>query len=143
MRQAQADAASARLRDALRLDDEERAYLASLELATAWRNRSPHRAMQATWGWLALLGVVAAFVAWTLAADSFGAALAAASQVGLGTVLLTTALGLLLGLGEALIALATNPVLGLSQPLLALLALALLFWPRVKPAPHYPQGVRS
>ena len=140
--QAQWHAAGARLRAALRLDEDERAYLASLELAATWRTRSASTA-EAAWGWLALVGVLAAFLAWTVAAQPIGAAVAAALQVGLGTVLLTTALGLLLGVGQALIALATNPVLGLSQPLLILLALALLFWPRLKPAPHHPQGVRS
>ena len=137
--QAQSRADGARLRAALGLDEDERAFLASLELAAAWRTRSA-RATGAAWGWLALVSVVAGFCAWTLVAQPVGAALEAALRVGLGTVLLTTALGLLLGVGQALIDLSTNPVLGLSQPLLALLALALLFWPRRKPAAHYSQG---
>jgi hypothetical protein len=60
----------------------------------------------------------------------FGSALAAAAQVGVGTVLLHSALGLAFSLGVALLDLIRNPALGLSQPLLALLALALLIWPR-------------
>src|SRR6266508_3589296 len=54
---------------------------------------------------------------------------AAAAQVGLGTVPLQPALGLVFGLGQALLDLIRHPALGLSQPLLALLALALLVWP--------------
>jgi hypothetical protein len=135
-------AISASLQAALDLDQDERAYLAGLDLAATWRTR-PAGTTDAPWGWLALVGVVAAFIAWAVAAQSFGLALAAASEVGLDTVLLTTALGLLLGVGQAVIELSTNPALGLAQPLLALLALALLFWPRITSAPHYLQGVHS
>ena len=80
--------------DALRLDEDERDYLSRLELAAAWQARSASPA-GAPWGWLALLGVVAAFVAWSVAAPLFGAALDAANQVGLSTVLFTNALGLM------------------------------------------------
>jgi hypothetical protein len=135
-------AAAPQLGAALQLDEDERAYLASLDLAASWRTRSAS-AGEVAWGWLALLGVIAAFVAWSVAGQPVGAALGVASQVGLSTVLLTTALSLLLGAGRLVVDIATNPALGLSQPLLAVLALALLFWPRIKSAPHYLQGVHS
>jgi hypothetical protein len=135
-------AASASIGAALALDQDERAYLASLDLAGTWRTRSAH-STDARWGWLALLGVVSAFIAWTVAAQPFGAVLGTANQVGLSTVLVTNAIGLFLGAVRSLIDVSTNPALGLSKPLLALLALALLFWPRLQAAPHYLQGVRS
>jgi hypothetical protein len=128
--------------EALALDQDERAYLSNLDLAGAWRARST-QTTDARWGWLALFSVVAGFVAWAVAVQPIELLLAVANQVGVGTVLLTTALGLLLGVGRSLIEVSTSPALGLSQPLLALLALALLFWPRLKSAPHYLQGVRS
>jgi anti-sigma factor RsiW len=140
--QRQWQASDARLRTALDLDQDERAYLASLDLANIWRTRSV-RATDWHLGWLALFGVVAAFVAWTLAAPLVDEVLLAASLVGLGNVLLTTVVGLLLSAGQAVIELSTNAALGLSQPLLALLALALLFWSRVRPAAHPLEGVRS
>ena len=115
------------LHAALALDADERAYLASLELASSWRS-SPAAAL--SWGWIALAGVVAGFVAWWVAAPMFGSALAAADQVGLSTVLLYAAFGLFVNLGQALFDVIRNPALGLSQPLLALLALALLIRPR-------------
>jgi putative zinc finger protein len=132
----------ARLQAALDLDQDERTYLASLNLADTWRTQSAN-ATEARWGWLALFAVVAAFIAWTVAAQPFGEVLATANQVGLGTVLLTSALELLLGVGQSLIDLSTYPALGLTQPLLALLALALLFWPRITSVPKYLQGVHS
>ena len=115
------------LHAALALDADEVAFLSGLELASGWRT-SP-AAGAPSWGWLALLGVVAGFVAWWVAAPVFGAALAAAAQLGVGTVLLYAALGVVFGLGQALLELIRNPALGWSQPLLALLALALLVWP--------------
>ena len=130
------------LRAALDLDQEERAYLASLDLAATWRVRS-NSVAESAWGWLAFLVVVAAFIGWTVAAQPFGDLLATANQVGLNTILVSTALRLLLGLGQLLIDFTTSPVLALSQPLLIVLALALLFWPRMTSAPHYLQGVRS
>jgi hypothetical protein len=60
----------------------------------------------------------------------FSSAAAIAAQVGLVSVLLNAALGLVFGLGQALLEVIRHPALGLSQPLLALLALALLVWPR-------------
>jgi hypothetical protein len=140
--QRQQQAASARLRAALDLDQDERAYLASLDLASRWRTRST-RAADSRLGWLALFGVVTAFVAWTLAAPLLDQALTVASLVGLGTVLLTTAVTVLLGASQAVIAFSLNPALGFTQPLLALLALALLFWPRARPAAHHLEGARS
>ena len=116
------------LHAALALDDEELAYLSGLKLASSWRI-SPGTAA-VSWSWIALAGVVTGFAAWLLAAPIFGSALAAAAQVGVGTVLLHGALELAFGLGVALLELIRNPALGLSQPLLALLALALLVWPR-------------
>ena len=140
--QARGQASAALLRDALQLDADEQTYLASLDLAAPWRARAASPAA-APWGWLALLGVVATFVAWALFAETAGQALALASLVGVSTVLLTTLIELLLSVGQALIALSTNPLLQLSQPLLALLAVALLFLPRRLVAVHHPQGVRS
>ena len=65
-----------------------------------------------------------------MAGPSVGSALALAIRVGMGTVLLNAALGLVFSVGQALLDLVRNPVLGLSQPFLALVALGLLFWPR-------------
>jgi hypothetical protein len=123
-----AHALDAELHAALALDAEELAYLSGLELASIWRT-SPAAAALA-WGWIALAGVVAGFAAWWVAAPMFGSVVAAAVQVGLGTLLLHAALGLVFSLGQALLDLIRNPALGLSRPLLALLALALLVWPR-------------
>jgi hypothetical protein len=129
------------LADALRLDQDERAYLANLDLAGTWRARSAN-APDARWGWLALIGVVGAFLVWTAGLEPFGEILATANLVGLSTILVSAAVGFLVSSSEALIDIATNPALGLSQPLLALLALGLLFWPRIKSAPRLMQGVR-
>jgi hypothetical protein len=135
-------AAATSMRAALDLDQSERAYLATLDLGGTWRNQAAP-ATDSPWGWIALIGVVAAFIAWTVSAQPFGDVFATANQVGLGTFLLTNAVELLLGAVRALIDVSTNPVLALSQPLLAVLALALLFWPRMKSAPQYLEGVRS
>ena len=116
------------LNAALSLDAEERAYLAGQELRSTWRTSPASTTL--SWGWIALVGVVAGFAAWFVAAPMFGAAVAAAVQVGLGTLLLSAALSLVFSLGQVLFDLIRNPALGLSQPLLALLALALLVWPR-------------
>lgn len=123
-----AHALDAELHAALALDAEELGYLRDLELASTWRT-SP-AAAAVSWGWIALAGVIAGFVAWLVAAPMFGWAVAVAAQVGVGTVLLSAAIGLVFNLGLALLELIRNPALGLSQPLLALLALALLAWPR-------------
>jgi hypothetical protein len=128
---------------ALDLDGEERDFLASLDLASTWRNAEAVSPSDARWGWLALLGVVGAFVAWSVAAQPVGNVLGLANLVGLGTILLTTSVGGILAAGQALIEVSTSPALSLSLPLLALLGLALLFWPRIKSAPQYLQGVRS
>ena len=135
-------AASSLLHSALDLDQDERAYLSSLDVAGSWRAASAP-AVDPRWGWLALLAVVAAFFTWTVAVQPFSALLDTANQVGLGTVLLSNAGGLLFGAAQTLINLSTNPALSLSQPLLAVLALTLLFWPRITSAPHFLQGVRS
>jgi anti-sigma factor RsiW len=121
-------ARDAELHAALALDADERAYLSGLELAATWRT-SPATAARA-WGWIALAGVVAAFVAWLVLPPIFGSVVAAAVQVGVDTLLLNAALGLVFGLSLALIDLIRSPTLGLSQPLLALFALTLLIWPR-------------
>jgi hypothetical protein len=134
--------AGKRLRAALPLDEGERAYLVSLNLAAPWRSRSVG-ARGASWGGLALFCVVAAFVAWTVAAQPFELALAGANLVGLSSILLTNLLGLVLALGQLIVDLSTNPALALSQPLLALLGLALLFWPPLKPAAHETKGIHS
>lgn len=132
------------LRAALDLDEDERAYLARLDLAARWRALAQtETATDSRWGWLALLGVAAAFIGWTFAAEPLGDLLAVANQIGLSTVLLTTAVRLVLDAGVSLFDISTNPALGLSEPLLAVLALALLFWPRIKSVPHTPQGVPS
>jgi hypothetical protein len=119
---------SAELHAALALDAEELAYLSGLEMASTWRTSPAAAAL--SWSWIALAGVVAGFAAWWVVAPMFASAVPAAAQVGLGTLLLHAALGLVFSLGEALLDLTRNPALGLSQPLLALLALALLVWPR-------------
>jgi hypothetical protein len=124
------------LRAALALDEDERAYLSGLDLAGTWR-RGAASTVDARWGWLALFAVVTAFGAWAVAAQFFGDVLSTANEVGLSTVLLTSAVGLLLGASQTVIEISTSPALGFSQPLLGLLALALLLWPK------YLQGVRS
>jgi anti-sigma factor RsiW len=123
-----AHALGAELHAALALDTEELAYLRRLELVSTWRTSPAAAALP--WGWIALAGVVAGFAAWLVAAPMFGPAIAAAAQIGVGTVLLNAAFRLLFSLSVALLDLIRNPALGLSQPLLALLALALLVWPR-------------
>ena len=126
-----AHALDTELHAALALDAEERAYLAGLELAAPWRTGPAAPALSwVSWGWIALAGVVGGYAAWLVAAPLFGSALATAAQVGLGTVPLHLALGLVFSLGQALLDLIRHPALSLSQPLLALLALALLVWPR-------------
>jgi hypothetical protein len=132
----------ASLHVALDLDQDERAFLTSLDLSAGWRNRTS-KTLAAHWGWLAVVSVVTAFIAWTLTIQPFGDLLATADQVGLSTFLLTNVVGLLLGIAQFLIDISTNPALSLSQPLLAVLALTVLFWPRIKSAPQYLQGVRS
>jgi anti-sigma factor RsiW len=122
-----AHALETELHAALALDAEELAYLSGLGLASRWRT-SPAAAL--SWGWIALAGVVGGYAAWLVAAPVFGSAVAAAAPVGLGTVPLHLAIGLVFGLGQALLDVIRHPALGLSQPLLALLALALLVWPR-------------
>src|SRR6266849_1922473 len=116
------------LHAALALDAEELAYLSGLELASTGRTSPATAAL--SWGWSALAGVVAGFAAWLVAAPMFGAALTMADQVGVGTVLLNAAFGVVFSIVEALLDLIRNPALGLSQPVLGLLALALLVWPR-------------
>jgi hypothetical protein len=134
--------AATSLRTRLALDQDELAYLANLSLSSAWRNRLA-TSTDARWGWLALFGLVAAFITWTVAAYPITAAIDTANQLGLATILVTTAVGALLGVAEALLQLSTNPALALSQPLLALLALALVLWPRIGSAPTFLEGVRS
>ena len=121
------DGFGAELHTALALDAEELEYLSGLELASTWRIAPATAAL--SWGWIALIGVVAGFAAWFIAAPVIGPAVAVAVQVGAFTVLLNAALGLVVGLGQALLDVIRSPALGLAQPLLALLALALLFWP--------------
>jgi anti-sigma factor RsiW len=116
------------LHAALSLDDNEVAYLSGLELAATWRAAPTTPAP--SWGWIALAGVVAGFVAWLVVAPTFGWALATAVQIGLATVVLNAALTLVFIVVQILFEVVRNPALGLSQPLLALLALALLIWPR-------------
>jgi anti-sigma factor RsiW len=142
VQQARWQADNLSLRSALELDHDERAYLANLDLATTWRAQAAP-STDARWGWLALLGIITAFIAWTIAAQPFGELLGTANLFGLGTVLLTNAVTLLLGVATSLIDVSTNPALGLAQPLLAVLALTVLFWPRIASAPRYLQGVRS
>jgi uncharacterized membrane protein (DUF485 family) len=122
-----ARALDSQLHAALALDAEDLAYLARQELSSTWRSSS---AQAPLWAWIALFGVVAGCAAWFVAAPLFGSAVALGVQVGLGTVLISAALSLVLSVGQALFDLTRNPALGLSQPLLALLALALLIWPR-------------
>jgi anti-sigma factor RsiW len=115
-------ALDANLHAALALDTDELAYIATVQL---WRP-----APAPWWGWIALVSVVAGFVAWLLVAPSFGSALGLALQVGIGSVLLNAVLSLVFTVGQAFLDVIRNPVLGWSQPLLALLALALLVSPR-------------
>jgi hypothetical protein len=117
----------AELHAALALDAEELAYVSGLDLASSWRT-SP--AAAAAWCWIALAVVIAGFAVWLVAARLFGSALGVAFQVGLGTLPLYAALGLVFSFGQALLELIRNPALGLTQPLLALLAIVLLVWPR-------------
>src|SRR5262249_44646916 len=85
---------------ALALDGEERDSLASLGFAATWRTPAAS-ASEARWGWLALLGVVSAFLAWSFAAQPIGDVLGLASLVGLGTILLTTTVGWMLAASQA------------------------------------------
>ena len=138
----QPDELTRELRGALALDEGERAYLARIDLAASWRTRRAN-ATDSHLGWLALFGVLAAFLVWSVAAQPVGQVLSTASNLGASTVLLTSALGAVLYTSESLIHLATNPALSLTQPLLALLALALLLLPRLSSATNSLQGVRS
>ncbi len=132
------------LRAALDLDQDERAYLAGLDLAGTWRRRPlPTTAMDARGGWLALIAVVTAFITWSLAGPSVADVLAVANVVGLTTFVVTNLIEILVGLIQTFVEFAATPSLGLSQPLLALLALVLLFWPRITSATHFLQGARS
>jgi len=128
------------LREALDLDQDERAYLASLDLASTWRQEAT--TADARWGLLALLGVVGAFIAWSVASPFARDAFALANLVGLSTFVVTNVVGLLGGLSQTFVGLATAPSLGLSQPFLALVAVVVLLWPRITSAPHFLQGVR-
>jgi len=130
------------LRDALDLDQEERNYLASLNLASPWRQQSA-TVTDARWGWLALIGVVTAFITWSLAGPIVSADFDFANRIGLSTFVVTNVVEWLGRIGETFIGVATAPGLTLSQPLLAVVALAVLFWPRLVAAPHFLQGVRS
>jgi hypothetical protein len=114
---------------ALALDADERRYLARLTLAAPWRT-SAAAAPALSWGWIALAGVIGGFAAWMAAAPLYGEQVAAAVEIGLGSVPLSLALDLVFNLGRALFRLTQLPALGLAQPLLALVALALLLWPR-------------
>ena len=98
---------TAELHAALALDAEELAYLRAWGWPRRWRT-SP-AASAVNWGWIALAGVVAGFVAWWVAAPTFGFASATAAQVGVGTVLLNAALVFLFSLGQALFELSRNP----------------------------------
>ena len=124
---AAADELGAELHTALALDAEELAFLADLTLAAQWRAAT---AVSPAWELIALVGVVAGFIAWLLVAPVIGPAVSIAVQVGVLSVLVNAFVGLVLGVGQTFLDLIRNPALGWSQPLLALLALALLFWPR-------------
>jgi anti-sigma factor RsiW len=115
------------LHASLALADEELAYLSNLQLASAWQ-ASPSSA--SAWGWIALIGVVAGFLAWLFVAPTAVAAIVLADQVGLSSVALHAVAVFVFDLGRTLLEIIASPALGFSQPLLALLALALLFWPR-------------
>ena len=117
------------LHQALALDADELQFLAELDLAATWRDRVATATAPSGW-WIALLGVVAGFVAWMVAAPSIGWLVNTAAQVGVLTLLVNTVLTVLFSLGQAVFELIGNPYLGWTQPLLALLALALLAWPR-------------
>src|SRR5579864_7152908 len=128
------------IRAALELDQEERTYLSTLNLAASWRAQRTH-ASQTAWGWLALFGVISVFAAWSLVIHPFTDMFDAADVVGFGAFALTTLVGLLFEAGQSLTDVAMNPALGLIQPMLLVLALAILFWPRITSVPHYLQGV--
>src|SRR5690348_6788655 len=96
------------LRAALDMDQDERAYLIDLKLAARWRAQ-PAAAQDSAWGWIALLGVVSAFVAWSFVFQPFTNLVDMANVVGFGTVLLTSLVGLLLSLIGSFIDVATNP----------------------------------
>ncbi len=121
------------LADALDLDEEEHAYLASLDLTRTWRERTAS-ATDSRWGWLALIVVLAGFLTWTVASQELSTLLVTANEVGLSTVVVSSLVGIVLDAGWSLIEISTNPALGFSEPLLALLALALLLWPRITSA---------
>jgi anti-sigma factor RsiW len=116
------------LHAALALDADELEYLADLHVARKWR--TTFAPATPWWGWIAVVGVVAGFVAWLAVGTTFTQAFGFAIQVGVGSVLLNAALGFAFTIGQALLELIRNPMLGWSQPVLALFALALLVWPR-------------
>src|SRR5688572_7868907 len=126
--QRRADALGADLHASLDLDADERAYLRGLDLAARWRTAPSVTALP--WAWIALAGVVSAYVAWAIAAPMFGSIAVLAVQIALGTAPLHLAVGQAFGVGLTLFDLARHPALDLSLPLLALVALALLLWPR-------------
>src|SRR5438445_3352185 len=55
------------LQAALGLNTQELAYLAGQDLSRAWRT-SPAPLESVGWGWIALIGVIAGFCAWLVAA---------------------------------------------------------------------------
>jgi len=116
---------------ALMLDAGERAYLSGLDLAAPWRAApAAPAAAAAAWGWIALAGTVAGYLAWSAASSALGPAAGEIALVGLGAAPLELALAPLVEGGWALLELSSQPALGLAEPLLALIAIALLAWPR-------------
>src|SRR5438477_1414595 len=93
---------------ALGLDTNELAYVADLQLARTWRTASA--ASPPWWGWIAVVGVVAGFIAWLAVGPTFSWVFGLAMQVGVGSVLINAALGLAFTVGQAFLELIRNPV---------------------------------
>ncbi|HEY2977305.1 MAG TPA: hypothetical protein VGJ35_05000, partial [Burkholderiaceae bacterium] len=101
------EAVGAELHSALDLDAEEVAYLSGLRLAETWRGAAATPAL--SWGWITLVGVVAGFAAWVVAAPVIGPAVALVLQIGLLTVVMNAAFGLLFAVGQLLFGVAQSP----------------------------------
>jgi hypothetical protein len=119
------------LRSALTLDADESAYLATLNLSTAWQTAS---APPADWPkrltWLSLAFVAATMGTWLVAVPLLTPLLDLLAQLGAGAILLRLLLSVLWTAGESLLVLASHPSLGFAIPALAVIGLLLLAWPR-------------
>ena len=118
------------LRSALTLDANERAYLATLNVSTAWQTASAPAEWPKRLTWLSLAFVAATVGTWLVAVPLLAPLLDLLAQLGAGTIVLRLLLSVLWTAGESLLALATHPSIGFAIPALAVIGLLLLAWPR-------------